>query len=59
VVRQEGPPRLRRKGPVADHVGGDRRLTDGEPEFQELTMNSRRAPQGFAADIVRIRVRSS
>ena len=47
VVRQEGPPGLRGKRPVADHVGGDRRLRDAEPEFQELTMNSRRAPQGI------------
>lgn len=36
---------LRRPAVALDHVFGDRRLRDLDPEFEQLTMNSRRAPE--------------
>lgn len=45
VIPQERAPRLRGRLPTADHVFGNRRLRDVDPEFQQFTVNSRRAPQ--------------
>jgi hypothetical protein len=59
MVRQERTPRLRGPWPTANHVGGDGCLRNGVSQFQELTVNPRRTQRGFAADIVRIRVRTS
>ncbi len=45
MVGQERTPGLRGPWPAADHVCGDGRLRDGEPQFQELTVNPRRTPE--------------
>ena len=45
VIAQEGFPALRRGPASSDHVLGDSRLGDVEPELEEFSMNTRRAPQ--------------
>src|SRR2546430_2368118 len=45
VVAQECPPSLRWRPAAPDHVFGDRRLGDLEPEFEQFTMDARGAPQ--------------
>jgi hypothetical protein len=54
VILQEGAPGLRRWLAPADYVLRDRGLTDIDPEFQQLAVDSRRAPQG-----VRVRHREN
>src|SRR5262249_11686214 len=39
------PPRLRRRPSAPDHVFGDRRLGELEPELEQFTMDPRGAPQ--------------
>src|SRR4030081_3517282 len=46
VIAEKRPPALRRWPRVAAHVPSDRRLGDLEAELEQLTMNTRRAPQG-------------
>src|SRR5712671_1797977 len=46
VIAEKRPPTLRRWPRVAAHVPSDRRLGDLEAELEQLTMNTRRAPQG-------------
>src|ERR1700722_17784333 len=45
VIAEKRPPALRRWPRVAAHVPSDRRLGDLEAELEQLTMNTRRAPQ--------------
>jgi len=45
MVVQECPPRLRWRPSAPDHVFGDRRLGDLEPELEQFTMDARGAPQ--------------
>lgn len=47
MVDQKRTPGLRGPWAAADHVCGDGRLRHGEPQFQELTVNPRRTPQGI------------
>jgi len=44
VVVQECPPSLRRRPSVPEHVFGDRRLGDLEPERQQFTVDARGTP---------------
>src|SRR6202165_862480 len=46
VIAEKRPPALRRWPRVAAHVPSDRRLGDLEAELEQLTVNTRRAPQG-------------
>src|SRR4030081_2924376 len=46
VIAEKRPPALRRWPRVTAHVPSDRRLGDLEAELEQLTMNTRRAPQG-------------
>src|SRR4029453_994564 len=45
MVVQECPPRLRWRPSAPDHVFGDRRLGNLEPELEQFTMDARGAPQ--------------
>jgi hypothetical protein len=45
MVAQECPPSLRRRPSAPDHVFGDRRLGDLEPQFEQFTMDAWGAPQ--------------
>ena len=45
VIALKGFPVLRRRPASAYHVLGDRRLGDVEPELEQFTVNTRRAPQ--------------
>ena len=46
VIAQERLPRLARpSGPALGHILGDGRLSDLDPELQQLTVNAGRAPQ--------------
>ena len=46
MIAQERLPRLARPGPATlGHVLGDRRLSDLDPELQQLAMDARRTPQ--------------
>src|SRR5215471_1110711 len=45
MVAQECPPSLRRRPSAPDHVFGNRRLGDLEPELEQFTMDARAAPQ--------------
>jgi hypothetical protein len=45
MVAQECPPSLGWWPSPPDHVRGDRRLGDLEPELEQFTMDARRAPQ--------------
>src|SRR5260370_31233541 len=45
MVAQERPPSLRWRPSAPDHVFGDRRLGDLEPELEQFTMDARGAPQ--------------
>jgi hypothetical protein len=45
VIAEKRPPALRRWPGVAAHVPSDRRLGDLEAELEQLTMNTRRAPE--------------
>jgi hypothetical protein len=45
MVAQECPPSLRWWPSAPDHVFGDRRLGDLEPELEQFTMDARGAPQ--------------
>src|SRR5260370_41222181 len=45
MVLPEGLPALRPPSPTPRHVLGDRRLSDLNPELQQLTMDARRTPQ--------------
>src|SRR5271155_4620173 len=45
VIAEKRPPALRRWPRVAAHVPSDRRLGDLEAELEQLTMNTRRAPE--------------
>src|ERR1700730_8797708 len=45
MVVQECSPSLRWRSSVSDHVLGDCRLGDLEPEFEQFTMDARGAPQ--------------
>jgi hypothetical protein len=47
MVDQKRTPGLRGPWAAADHVCGDGRLRHSEPQFQELTVNPRRTPQGI------------
>ena len=47
LVVQERPPSLRWRPSAPDHIFGDRRLSDLEPEHEQFTMDARRAPQWF------------
>src|SRR6476620_4242541 len=42
---QEGPPSLAGRPPSFDHVLGDARLSDLNPELEQFTMDARRAPK--------------
>src|SRR3979411_1363517 len=46
VIAEKRPPALRRWPRVAAHVPSDRRPGDLEAELEQLTVNTRRAPQG-------------
>src|ERR1700724_1113877 len=59
MIAEKRPPALRRWPRVAAHVPSDRRLGDLEAELEQLTMNTRRAPNAFARLISPISVRSS
>ncbi len=50
MVAQECPPSLRRRPSAPDHVFGDRRLGDFEPELEQFTMDARGAPQILEAE---------
>src|SRR5262245_65829944 len=45
MVAQECAPCLRGRPSASDHVFGDRRLGDLQPELQQFTMDTRSAPQ--------------
>jgi hypothetical protein len=45
VILEEGAPSLRRRSAALDHVLGDRRLGDFDPELEQLAMNSGCAPK--------------
>jgi hypothetical protein len=45
MIAQERLPSLARPGPMLGHVRGDGRLSDLDPELQQLAVNTRRAPQ--------------
>src|SRR6267154_5271961 len=45
MVTQERLPCLARSGSTLGHVLGNRRLSDLDPELQQFTMNTRRAPE--------------
>jgi hypothetical protein len=45
VVLQEGPPRLRRRCVAPPHVLGDAGLPDLDAQFEQLTVDARRAPE--------------
>ena len=45
VIAQEGFPALRWWPAPSDHVFGDRRLGDVEPELEKFTVNTRRSPK--------------
>src|ERR1700686_1363913 len=45
VIAEKRPPALRRWPRMAAHVPSDRRLGDLEAELEQLTVNTRRAPQ--------------
>jgi hypothetical protein len=45
VIAKEGFPALRRRTASSDHVLGDGRLGDVEPELEQFTVNTRRAPK--------------
>ena len=45
MVAQECPPALRWRSSASDHVLGDRRLGDLEPELQQFAMDPRGSPQ--------------
>src|ERR1700733_4137971 len=46
VIAEKRPPALRRWPRAAAHVPSDRRLGALEAELEQLTMNTRRAPEG-------------
>src|SRR5450432_328622 len=45
VVTQEGPPSLAGRRPSFDHVLGDARLRDLNPELEQFAVDARRAPK--------------
>src|ERR1700758_773536 len=45
VVMQEGPPSLAGRRSPFDHVLGDARLRNLEPELEQFAVNARRAPK--------------
>ena len=45
MIAQEGLPALRRRTASSNHVLGDGRLGDVEPELEQFTVNTRRTPQ--------------
>src|SRR5258708_3372677 len=59
MVAQECPPSLRWRASAPDHVFGDRRLGDLEPELEQFTMDAWRAPNGFSLLILWMSSRSS
>src|SRR3981189_3542935 len=59
MVVQECPPCLRWRSSVPDHVLGNCRFDDLEPELQQLTMYARGAPQWVSLFIRRMSSRSS
>src|SRR5471030_2478978 len=59
VVTQEGPPSLAGRPPLFDHVLGDARLRDLNPELEQFAVDARRAPKRFLMLICRISARRS
>ena len=45
VVLKEGPPSLRRRLPLPDHVLGDAGLADIDAEFEQFAVDTGRAPK--------------
>src|SRR5262249_2329898 len=45
MVAQEGSPSLAGRAPPFDHVLGDTRLSDLEPELEQFAVNAWRAPK--------------
>jgi hypothetical protein len=59
MIREEGPPRLRRRPPRPPHVFGNGRLTHRDSQLLELSVDSRGAPELIYLDISRINARMS
>src|SRR5471032_1469582 len=52
MVAQEGPPSLRWGEPPRSHVFGDGRLSNGDAELEQFSMDPRGAPEGvFSAHL--------
>src|SRR3954447_8125493 len=45
MITQERSPRLRRRPAMADHVLGDRGLSDLKPELEQFTVDAGRTPE--------------
>src|SRR5471030_2374995 len=59
AVTQEGSPSLAGRPPLFDHVLGDARLRDLNPELEQFAVDARRAPKRFLMLICRISARRS
>jgi hypothetical protein len=49
VILKEGPPGLRRRLPLADHVLGDAGLADIDAEFEQFAVDAGRSPKRIVA----------
>ena len=59
MIAEKRPPALRRGSRAPAHIPSNRRLSDLEPELEQLTVNVWVPQSGFARLIAPIRVRSS